>query len=175
MSRPAGLYGDFSITLMDAGNEAGILKGTARAVVGADDDSNIDTQVDLFDAFLTRVDALALGVTARQQYVNENTVAWTQPTNGAARETKLLVQYRCTATGKRYTLTLPTLNPTLPIYVLNINAKDVIRMDTPSEITTFVTAFNNFVVAPDIPSVAGVYATDPACVVVGLKVVGRNI
>jgi len=174
MARPAGLYGDFSMTLMDAGNEAGRLEGTARVVIGTDAASNLETQVDLFDTFITRVDALTLGAQARQQYVNENTIAWTQPTNGAARETKLLIQYKCTATGKPYTMTIPTIDPTIPDYVININAKDVIRMDSPAEITQLVTAFNAFVVAPDIPNVAGVYATDPACTVVGLKVVGRS-
>lgn len=174
MSRAAGLYGDFSVAFKDAGNEIGVMEGTARVVIGTDGASNIETQVDLFDTFLTRVDALTLGAQARQQYVNENTIAWTQPTNGAAREIKLLVQYKCTATGKSYTMTVPTLDPTIPDYVININAKDVIRMDSPTEITQFVTAFNNFVVAPDIPNVAGVYATDPACTVVGLKVVGRS-
>lgn len=175
MSRPAGLYGDFDATFMDAGNEPGRMAATARVVVGADDDSNIAAQVALFDTFMTRVDALTLGDLARQRYVNENTSNWSQPTNGAARETKLLVQYQCTATGKRYTMTIPTLNPELPVYVLNINAKDVLRMDTPTEITQFVSAFNAFVVAPDIPYDGVEYAVDPAVTVVGLKVVGRNI
>jgi len=175
MSRPAGLYGDFDATFMDAGNEAGRMAATARVVVGADDDSNIAAQVALFDTFMTRVGALVLGDLARQRYVNENVSNWAQPTNGAARETKLLVQYQCTLTGKRYTMTIPTLNPTLPDYVLNVNAKDVILLSAPVEITQFVTAFNAFVVAPDIPWDGTEYAIDPACTVVGLKVVGRNI
>jgi len=175
MSRPAGLYGDFDATYMDAGNEAGRMQGTARVVTGDDDDSNIATQVTLFDTFMTRVNALVLGDLARQRYVNENTSNWSQPTNGAARETKLLVQYQCTLTGKRYTMSIPTLNPTLPDYVVNVNAKDVVLMTAPTEITQFITAFNAFVVAPDIPWNGTAYAVDPACTVVGLKVVGRNI
>jgi len=174
MSRPLGLYGDFDATWMDAGNEAGRMQGTARVVIGTDAASNIATQVALWDTFRGAADALTLGALARHDYVNENTVAWTQPTNGAARETKLLVQYRCTATAKLYTMTIPTLDPTIPDYVINVNAKDVILMTSPGTITAFVAAFNAFVVAPDIPNIAGVYATDPACTVIGLKVVGRS-
>lgn len=174
MSRPLGLYGDWDMTFMDAGNEAGRMAGTARVVIGTDAASNIATQVALWDTFRGTCDALTLGALARHDYVNENTVGWAQPTNGAARETKLLVQYRCTATAKIYTMTLPTLDPTIPDYVVNVNAKDVILLTAPSEITNFITAFNAFVVAPDIPNIAGSYATDPACTVIGLKVVGRS-
>lgn len=174
MSRPLGLYGDWSLSYVDAGNETGTVRGTAKVVVGDDDDSNIDTQVALWSTFITRIDALTLGDLSQASYVNSNQSAVSQPTNGAAREIKLLVQYECIATGKRYTMTIPTLDPTIPVYVLNINAKDVIRMDTPTAITEFITAFNAFVVAPDIPAIADVYATDPACTVIGLKVVGRR-
>lgn len=174
MARPLGLYGDWDASFKDAGNESGRMQGVARVVLGTDAASNIETQSDLWDTFMGTVDTLTLGALERRRYINENVVAWVQPTNGAARETKLLVQYRCTATGKNYTLTIPTLDPTLPDYVININARDVILMTAPSEITAFITAFNNFVVAPDIPSIAGVYADDPACTVIGLKVVGRN-
>jgi len=175
MTRPAGLYGDFDATFYDAGNEPGRMGATARVVTGLDDDSNLATQVALFDTFMTRVDALVLGDLARQRYVNENTSNWTQPTNGAAREFKLLVQYQNVLTGARHTMTIPTLDPSIPEYVLNINAKDVIRMDTPTAITQFISAFNAFVVDPQIPWDGTEYAIDPACVVVGLKVVGRNI
>jgi len=174
MSRPAGLYGDWSVSFRDAGNEIGTASGTARVVIGTDAASNIQTQVTLFDTFITKMDVLTLGAQTRQQYVNENTITNAQPTNGAARELKLLVQYQATNTGKRYTLSIPTLDPTIPVYVINVNAKDVIQVNTPAAISEFVTAFNAFVVAPDIPNVAGVYAIDPACTVIGLKVVGRN-
>jgi len=174
-SRPFGLYGDFDAAWKDAGNETGTMRGTARVVTGTDEASNLGTQIALYDTFMTRVGALVLGDLMRQSYVNEATSNWSQPTNGAARETKLLVQYQCVITGTTHTMTIPTLNPTLPTYVININARDVLRMDTPVAITQFITAFNAFVVAPNIPWDGTEYAVDPACVVVGLKIVGRNI
>jgi len=174
-NRPFGLYGDFGAAWRDAGNESGTMRGTARVVVGDDDDSNIATQVALFDTFMTRVGAVVLGDLERQSYINEQISNWTQPTNGAAREFKLLIQYQCTISGKTYRMTIPTLNPTIPVYVVNINARDVVRMDTPSQISQLVTAANAFLVAPDVPWDGTAYAYDPACTVVGLKVVGRNI
>lgn len=174
-SRPFGLYGDFSAAWLDAGNEIGTLRGTARVVTGTDEDSNLATQVGLFDAFMSAANALALGDLVRQQYVNEQVSAATQPTNGANRETKLLTQYQNVLTGKRFTLTLPTLNPLLPVYVQNINAKDVVQVNTPSQITAWISAFEAFVVDPSIPWDGTEYATDPTIEVIGLKVVGRNI
>jgi len=173
--RPFGNYGDWSISYLDAGNETGTMSGVARVVQGDDDDSNIATQIALWDTFVTRSNALKLGDLTKAEYVFTNTSSADQPTNGANRELKLLVQYQNTTTGKRYKLTLPTLNGTIPVYVENVNARDVIRMDTPTAITQFITAFNAFVVDPQIPNIAGAYAVDPTIEVIGLKVVGRNI
>lgn len=175
MSRPNGFYGDFVISKLDAGNELGTISGTAVAVDGDNTGSNLGTQTGLLAAFRAAVDAITLGGTKKVSYYVTQELSPALPTNGAARELKLLVQYQCTATGKRYTLTIPTLDPTIPAYVNNINVKDAVRMDSPATIVNLITAFNNFVVAPDIPSDGdGTYATNPACTVIGLRVVGRN-
>lgn len=175
-NRVVGLYGDWGLSFRDAGNEIGTVGGTARAVFGADDDSNVGAQQALWDAFWAAVDAITLGTLEKRSYFNVRETAVVTPTNGAARELKLLTIYECTATGKRYRLTIPTLDPTIPEYINNVSVKDAVVLDSPSTITDYITAFNAFVVAPDIPAsvVDGTYATNPACTVIGLRVVGRN-
>ncbi len=176
MGRVAGYYGDWSMTFRDAGNEYSSFSGTAIAIDGDDNSSNLGAQQGLWATFISATNALVLGNPSKRSYYVTQDIAAALPTNGAARETKLMVIYQCTATGKRYNMTLPTLNPTIPLYVDNISVKDAVRTDSPSTITAFIAAFNAFVVAPDIPSNGdGVYATNPACTVVGLRVVGRNI
>lgn len=175
MSRAIGLYGDWSLSFLDAGNETGTMSGTARVVVGADDDSNLAAQIALWDAFRTKVTALVLGSIEKASYVNTAIAVSAPPTNGAARELKLLTIYQCTATGKRYSVSLPTLTPTIPLYIQNVSVKDAVRVDSPTAITEYITAFNNFVVAPDIPWNGSAYAVNPAITVLGLRVVGRNI
>lgn len=176
MSRPAGSYGDFAIKFGDAGGEFSAIKGTARVLEA--DGSNVAAQMTLFGNFLAACVALALGDYVGSEYYNTQNTIFARPTNGANRETKLLIQYAVTASGKRYTMTLPTLNPTIPVYLDNINARDAIRVDTPGTITTLISTFNAFVVDPQSPGdfTDGTYAYgNPACHVVGLKVVGRNI
>lgn len=174
MSRPIGEYGDWDVSVLDAGNEIGRMSGTARVVFGADDDSNIAAQTTLFNTFLAATAAIRLGSLQKTVYVSTQVYNNAVPTNGATRELKLLAMYRCTATGKRYSLTVPTLNPALPQYVQNVSVRDAVLTSAPSQITDWITAFNAFVVAPDIPFSGGVYATNPACTIIGLRVVGRN-
>lgn len=175
MSRPAGYYGDWSLSFRDAGNEIGTVSGCAVAIDGDDNSSNLGTQQGLWATFITKTNALLLGNPVKREYYVTQDIANALPTNGAARELKLLVMYQCTATGKRYTMSFPTLNPTIPLYINNVSVKDAVRTDSPTAITEFITAFNAFVVAPDIPSDGdGVYATNPAVTVIGLRVVGRN-
>lgn len=151
-----------SISYRDAGNEISTFR-----IFGADITAeNLDDQEALWDAVVTAANALCLGQMVRNRYVNDTTYTTTQPTNGAAREIKLLIQAQVTTTGRRLTATLPTLNPTLPAYVININAKDIVRLDTPSTITALITALNAFWVDPDTNTLA--------TTVVGLKVVGRR-
>jgi len=163
MSLPIGTYQPWSITYLDAGNEASNVAGYATVLTAA----NFDAQVALFATLVATIDAITLGVRIRDRFQNDQIVAGsTPPINGAAREIKLLVQWVATATGRRGTLTIPTIDPALPDYVQNINARDVVLTNSPTEITDFITAFNAFAKDP-------VGAAD--IVVAGLKVVGRNI
>jgi hypothetical protein len=114
-------------------------------------------------------DALTLGARTKTTYISETTVATTQPTNGAAREIKLLIQYQVTSganTGARWNCTLPTLDTTLVDYVININAKDVVDPSVGTELLAFIAAFEAFAVDP---------ANGTGTVeVVGLRIVGRS-
>jgi len=174
-SKPLGYYGEWSLSFLDAGNETGTVTGCGVAIDGDDTGSNLGTQQGLFAAFYDAVAAIVLGAASKREYYVTQILDATLPTNGAAREVKLLTIYKCTATGKKYELSIPTLNPALPTYINNYSVKDAVSLAAPGGITAYITAFNNFVVAPDIPSNGdGVYATNPACTVIGLRVVGRN-
>jgi len=159
---PAGTYAPASITFLDAGNELSNFNMYGRVVSAANFAADFGDFTDLVSA----TNAITLGVNTKYTYGNEVLIGGVQPTNGAARETKLLIQYQDTVTGERYTATVPTLTPTLPEYVVNINAKDVVKMDSPALIVTFIGAFEAFARAP---------RTGNDIAVIGLKVVGRNL
>jgi len=169
MSLDAGTYSPFEIAYRDAGNEQSRLSAYAAPIDVSDDEGNIEEQNTLWTAFQTKVAALVLGAKVKARYFNETLFMNSQPTNGANRETKLLVQMQNTVTGRRFHFTIPTLNPDpgTVLYYVNDNAKDVVRLDAPTAITDLITATNAFVIDPTNPG-------DP-CVVVGLEVVGRNI
>lgn len=162
MTLPPGGYQPATISYRDAGNEIGTMAFFGPELSAA----NHDAKVALWATLLTATDALALGRRAKDVYNDESTYAYGQPTNGAARETKLLVQYQDATNGQRMTLTIPTLNPTIPTYVVNINAKDVVLISGPTAVTDWIAAFVAFAVNP---------RTGNAVVVTGMKVVGRNI
>lgn len=145
------------ISYRDAGNEPGALQLWGADVTAG----NLVAQTALFTTLIGAADALVLGARSGQSYANDVNVVWDQPTNGASREIALLIQYRDATTGQRFTAKLPTLDPTIPEYVVNLNARDVILMDSPSEIADFVTAFNAFAINP---------YNGNACEVIGLKV-----
>lgn len=166
MSLPAGQYYPFEIAYMDAGNEVGRFSAYGTQITNDDATGNIEEATTAFNALVTAADAITLGVRPRQRYYSEQIFTVAQPTNGANRETKLLVQFRDATTGQRFTATVPTLDPTIPEYVQNINVKDAVALDSPAAIVTFVSAFEAFVQAP---------TTHNAVEVVGLRVVGRNI
>lgn len=147
-----------SLTLYDAGNEPGVFKVFGTVLTAG----NFVAQTGLWSDLVDKAMALVLGAKARHTYGDTHNFSWAQPTNGAARELALLVQYKDNTTGQRFSTKLPTLDPTKPLYVINISARDVVRTDSPSEITDFITSFNAFVKNP--------YTTN-ACVVIGLKVV----
>lgn len=162
MSLPAGSRSPFEISYLDAGNEIGICKAYGKTLSAA----NFEAQTALFATLLTTMDAITLGARQKDRYNDETTYTVAQPSNGAARELKLLVQMRNTVSGRRFTFTVPTLDPTVPSYIQNISAKDAVALDTPAGITAFIDAVEAFVVDP--------YSEADACAVIGLKVVGRN-
>lgn len=158
---PPGTYQPASISLLDAGNEIGTMSFYGRLVTAA----NIVAQTSLFLTLVSAVEAITLGAKIKTRYQAETGFNAAQPTNGAAREIKLLVQYRDSVTGAKFTTTVPTLDPALPDYVINVNARDVILVDSPTEIVDFIDAFEASAVNP---------ITGNAVTVFGLKVVGRS-
>lgn len=162
MTLPPGGYQPARVSYLDAGNEI----GTASFYGPSLNAANYVAKTALWAALLTAMDALCLGNRVKDVYNDESLYNVSQPTNGAARELKLLVQYKDAVTGAKFTTTVPTLDPAIPEYVVNVNARDVVLLDGPTAITDFITAFNAFAVNP---------VTGNAVTVVGLKVVGRSI
>jgi len=162
MSLPAGSHSPAEVSYLDAGNEVGTVRFFGKTITAA----NHDAQVALWATLLTKMDGIALGARLKDRYNDETTYTVAQPSNGAAREFKLLVQMRNSVTGRRFTFTIPTLNPALVEYVQNISAKDAVLIDSPQAIADFVTAAEAFVVDP--------LGEANAVTVIGLKAVGRN-
>lgn len=165
MALDAGTFWPVEIAYRDAGNEIGRMSFYGIPIDVSDATGNIEEAETAWEAFETAADALTLGAKVKSRYYSEITYMTTQPTNGAAREIKLLVQYQDSVTGKQFTATLPTLDPTIPTYVVNKNVKDAILTTAPTAITNFITAFQGLAKAPE---------THNAVTVVGLRVVGRN-
>lgn len=162
MSLPPGGYQPAKVSYLDAGNEIGVMGFYGPELSAA----NFVAKSALWATLLASIDALALGNRVKDVYNDESLYNVSQPTNGAARELKLLVQYKDATTGAKFTTTIPTLDPTLPDYVINVNARDVVLTTSPTEVTDFITAFEAFAVNP---------ITGNAVTVIGLKVVGRAI
>jgi len=162
LSLPAGSYQPAEISYLDAGNEIGSTRFFGVILSAA----NIVAKTALWATLLSATDAITLGARKKDVYNDETLYNVAQPTNGAARETKLLVQFADVTTGEKMTTTIPTVDPTLPEYVINVNAKDVVLLDSPTEIVDWIAAFEAFAVNP---------RTGNAVTVAGLQVVGRNI
>jgi len=160
MSLPAGSYQPGIVSYMDAGNEIGTMKAYGAIISAA----NFTAKVALWATLLTALDAITLGVRTKDVYNDESLYTVDQPTNGAAREIRLLIQYHDVITGERYTTSVPTLDPAIPDYIQNINAKDAVSVTSPTEITDLIAAFEAWAVAP---------RTNNNVEVIGLQVVGR--
>ncbi len=167
MSLPTGSYNPAEISFRDAGNEIGRFSCYGALVTGGTD-GNFDAQNTLWTAVQTKIAAITLGAKVKAVYSAEVLFTNAQPTNGAARETKLLVQFQNSVDGRSLSATIPTLNPapTIVHYVVNKNVKDAILLTEPTVITDVITALQNFCVDP---------LTGDPLTVVGLRVVGRNI
>ena len=129
---------------IDAGNEAWVFSLYGAVL----DDTNWVAQQALWDTLVTKSTALILGAKKYTEYGNIVNFSYTQPTNGAAREIALIVQAKDTITQQRYSYRLPCIDPLIPSYVENNDAKDVIQVTTPTAIADFVIAFNAFAVSP---------------------------
>lgn len=165
MGMAPGSRNKATISFRDAGNESSRFSCTGVDLTAG----NAVAQQALWVTLIAAIADLALGSITKTNYLNEVTIATTQPTNGAAREIKLLVQYQVTSganVGARWACTIPTLDTTLVSYVININAKDVVDPSVGTELLAFIAAFEAFAVDP----VNGTGSVE----VVGLKVVGRN-
>lgn len=165
MSLGAGTYQPLEISLRDAGNEIGTMRFYAHEIDISDDTGNVEELNALFTTLQTKIAAVVLGAKTRSQYINETLYTTTQPTNGAARELKLLVQLQNFTTGRQLSFTIPTLNGTIPTYIINKNVKDAISLTAPTAIVDLIDAIEAI-------------AEDPVdggdVIVVGLRVVGRN-
>jgi len=159
---PSGSYQPWEIAWLDAGNEIGRAQGYATELTAA----NFDAQAALWATFLGAADALTLGARSKDRFNDETTYTVAQPTNGAARELKLLVQCMNTVSGRKFNFTIPTLNPAAVEYIINVNAKDVVDPSSPVEVVDFIDATEAFVRDPNQPA--------SAISVIGLKVVGRS-
>lgn len=147
MGSPATLSG------IDAGNEAWSFGLFGKLL----DDANWVDQQTAWALLWAKAMALELGVKRSTEYGNLVNYSWAQPTNGAAREIALILQCKDITTQQRFSYRLPAINPTLPVYVVNADAKDVIRLDTPSTITDFISAFNAFAVSPVTGNALNIY------------------
>jgi len=165
MGLAPGTRNKASISYRDAGNEIGTFSCIGADITAA----NRDAQETLFTTLVGAADALTLGARTKSNYISQTTTATTQPTDGSAREIKLLIQYQVSSganTGAEWQCTLPCLDTTKVSYVINKNAKDIVDPTVGTELLAFIDAFEAF--AKDPANGTG------AVTVVGLKVVGRN-
>jgi len=147
LGSPASLSG------IDAGNESWSF-GLFGKVLTA---GNFAAQETLWSTLVDAAMALELGVKKSTHYGNTANFAYSQPTNGAAREIALILQCKDITTQERFGYRLPAIDPTIPLYVVNADAKDVIRLDAPSEVTDFIAAFNAFAVSPVTGNALNIY------------------
>jgi len=135
---PAGTRQSGSISYLDAGGERGSAKFWLPVITAA----NEAAQSTAWAAVLSAVDAITLGVRAKDSYVDETTYAATRPTNGAARELALKLIFRDATTGQTWDSLIPTLDPAAVTYITNYGAKDVVNIADGALIEAVVDALN---------------------------------
>jgi len=159
MPIPVGNYTPASISFRDAGNQRASFRIYGTLITAA----NLVAKTALWVTLVEAAEAITLGAPVKTSYGIETLLLNSQPTNGAYVGTALLIQALNETTGVTYPYRLPTLDPTIPAYIINKNVKDAIELDTPSTISDFVAAFNAFAIDP--------FAPGDGLVVAGLKVV----
>jgi hypothetical protein len=141
------------ISGIDAGNEAWNFSIYGKILTAG----NLAAQETLWATLWAAAMALVLGHKKTTAYGNEINYAYTQPTNGAAREIALRISAKDATTQERFSYQLATLDPTIPVYILNVDAKDAIDPSTPAAMTDFIAAFEAFAVSPITGNALGVY------------------
>lgn len=161
MGLGAGSYGASELAYKDKSAET----GTSRVYGDVLDDGNWVAQQGLWDAYWGAVNAITLGVLVHRDYGNTVVVDPVNlpASNGAQRENKLLVRYYDGTTLKRYLASIPTID--LSILTFETDAHDFVSKTTGALVIAFVSAFQNFAVAPE---------TGNACLIESLEFVGRN-
>lgn len=120
-------------------------------------------------AMTTALEGITLGELAKQTWGEQTVVSNDVPSDPSAqRESKLLVQYRGATTQKPYTLTIPTIDYSVLVFLPG--AGDAVAFTAANgastEIQAFVTAFEADWHAPDDEA--------EAVEVTGMRFVGRN-
>lgn len=147
----AGSYQPATISLVDAGAERTSVRFFGKIITAA----NHDAQIALWSGASGVVDsvmAVVLGAKRKTFYGDGIYFLWDTPTNGAAREIALEVQMKDATTGELFTYRLPTVDPTIPDYVINNQARDTILLTSPASIVDLLTALDAFCVNPEIPA-----------------------
>lgn len=132
----AGTRQKGSISYLDAGNERGAVSFWLPVITAANEAAQSTAWGDL----LTALDAVTLGARVRDAYVDETTYAAAVPTNGAAREVALQLIARDATTGQTTRYNIPTLDISLIDYSSNYGAKDVVLLDTPTQMVDLLDA-----------------------------------
>jgi len=144
MSLPLGVYTPATITYLDQSGEKSHIRVFAENL----DAANFDDQQDLFTVFISGCAGLTLGRKIATEY--GTTATFTDPlpgTNLAQREDKFLISYRDSITGKPLSCSLPTAKLSAIVYQPQ-STKGYIVLDDGGVVAEFVTAFEDFVIAP---------------------------
>lgn len=107
--------------------------------------ANVDAQITLRDALTTAIEAIVLGVLAKQEIVFDRTPMSATPANDqyAQRENKLLLRYKGVTSNKNFRSEIPTFD--LGLLPLHSEFLDL----TADEGLALKTAWDAFVKSPD--------------------------
>lgn len=166
-----GTFHECEISYWDKSQEVGRFEFNGAVVTATISDTdvvNFTAQSTAFAALVTKAQAMVLGLARLNRWVNTVVVnanpAKSDINQGAVREIKLLIKYIDQTTQERYSATLPTLNLAKVEY-LPLIGNDAVALDTPTEMSDFVAAFEGYAVAP---------RTGNPITIIAAEVVGRN-
>lgn len=153
-----------TFSFRDRTGETGTHTVSATPLTAANFDAQNTAEGEYYDA----LNQIALGVLTKEQLsiviINSNALP---ASNAAQRENKLLVRYRDNVTEQEYTTTIPTIDTSLLTFLPGGGDAVAFTLSNGagSAITNFVTAFQDYVKAPD---------TGNAVTITGMRFVGRN-